>query len=168
MINIRRKGDVADALDRGKEIGTGTKRMRRSPKLPRATTSACSSSCSPKNRCSPAPIFRPGRTRHSHSLGSLETCRVRRTSILPRRKSRVAGFVALERLGLHAASPAIQARGKDARIVEYDQVVRSQQVRESPGIVHRASASAPRFRCSSRDAARSDRGSCAMSSSGNE
>ncbi len=37
-----------------------------------------------------------------------------------------------QRLGLHAASPAIQARGKDARVVEYDQVVRSQQAGKIP------------------------------------
>ena len=36
------------------------------------------------------------------------------------------------RLGLHAASPAIQARGEDARIVEYDQVVRPQQAGKVP------------------------------------
>ena len=32
-----------------------------------------------------------------------------------------------ERLRFHAFSPAIQARGEDARVVEHDQVVRSQQ-----------------------------------------
>ena len=37
----------------------------------------------------------PGRTRHSHSLGSRESWRVKRTSIRPRRKSREAGFPAL-------------------------------------------------------------------------
>ncbi len=37
-----------------------------------------------------------------------------------------------ERLRFHAASPAIQARGEDARIVEHDQVVRSQQAGKVP------------------------------------
>jgi hypothetical protein len=66
-----------------REVGAFANRIRRSPNSPRAITSARNSSCSPKNNRSPTPIFRPGRTKHSHSFGSRNTCRVSKTSIRP-------------------------------------------------------------------------------------
>jgi len=139
--------------------------MRRSPKPPRAMTSACRSSCCPKNKRSPTPIFLPGRTRHSHSLGWCDNWRVRRTSIWPWRKSREAGFA---RLNGCAFNPLLLPKRRAGNTRVLLNTTRSSGRRRSGKSRNWESRSCPelRFRCRRREAARSESGSWAMSSSG--
>ena len=168
--------------------------MRRSPKLPRSVTSASSSDGSlwgsspwddslssvsledrsppahpSKYNFSPTPIFRPGRTRHSHSFGSSDNWRVSRTSTRPRRKSRAAGFCALTDC---AHSPLRRPYSRAGKTLVLLITTRSSG-RSKPGSSRKLrsrqllnGSSLCRFKCSMRDAARSVKASCAMRSSG--
>ena len=66
------------------------------------------------------------------------------------------GVPCAERLRLFATPSAIEARGKDARVVKYDQVVGLSADRENRGTRQSRNSSELRFRCSSREAARSE------------
>ena len=153
------------AREAGIFADTSTNRILRSPKLPRPITSACSSSCSPKNRCSPTTIFRPGRTKHSHSFGSCDTCRVSRTSIRPRRNSRDAGFLALTACARIPPRRPYKRAGNTRVLLK---TTRS-SARSNSGNSRNCRCSnlpADPCRCSIRDAARSTNGSWAINSSG--
>ena len=102
--------------------------------------------------------------------GSHETCRVRRDfRILSPQKISCSWILRAERLRLHAASPLPYKRaGKTRVLLNTIRSSGSQQAGKGSELCIAHPLQRRGFTCSSRDAARSDRGPCAMSSSGNE
>ena len=115
-----------------KKSGTGAKRMRRSPKLPRATTSACKFVVLAEEQLFSHADLSPGPHQALPLVGFARNLPGQEDFDSAPQKISRSRILRAERLRLHAASPAIQARGKDARVVEHDQVVRSQQVGKVP------------------------------------
>jgi hypothetical protein len=102
------------------------RRIRRRPYSPRPMTSA-ESSPSPNSTRSPTRIFRPGRTRASHSCGEIclvRRIRFRRTEIRAR-----CGDCGLA-FPREPSQPAKEPRRDDARIVHDDQLIAAEQVRQ--------------------------------------
>ena len=135
--DIGRERDVADAIEGSEEIvgaaRDGLKADAALAEFPAGEDLGLQvrRDCAPpKNRRSPTPILRPGRTRHSQSLGWVESLAGQQNldaaveEIAGRRISRA------DRLSTGAFAAAIEAGGKNAGVVENHEIAGVQQVRE--------------------------------------
>ena len=124
-VDVGRKWHVSDALDAGKKSGTGAKRMRRSPKLPRSVTSASSSAgsahraqsrVSPRSRSSARAA--PGTPTHSAILRHL-ACQ--QNFDPPAEKILCRRIVRAQGLGTLSAAAAVEPGREHPRIVHDQQ-----------------------------------------------
>jgi hypothetical protein len=99
-------------------------RIRRAPLLRLATGPVA------EKRRSPTPILRPGRTRHSQSLGSCGELARQQDFDAAAQKIARRGIVRAERLSAGSLAAAIEARRKDAGVIEDQEIAGPKQVRE--------------------------------------
>ena len=83
-----------------------------------------------RRRCSPTPILRPGRTRHSHSLGSSLQLAGQQDFDAAAKEIARRGIVRADGLGFEAGAASIEAGGKYARVVEDDEIAGAEEIGE--------------------------------------